>query len=88
MAIKPVTDWKTDYYIFAKEYKKNPLPIWDELREECPMAQTERWDGSFMPTRYEDLFDIARDIQRFSSRDVLVTQYGEPSEEWEPEEGE
>ena len=87
MAFKPVTDWKTDYDIFATEYKKNPFPIWDELREECPMAKTERWDGSFMPTRYEDLFDIARDTNRFSSRDVLVTQYGEPSEEWEPQEG-
>ena len=85
MAIKPVTDWKTDYDIFAKEYKKNPFPIWDELREECPIAQTERWDGSFMPTRYEDLVNIARDVKRFSSRDVLVAQYGEPSEEMELE---
>ncbi|MCH8949486.1 MAG: cytochrome P450 [Chloroflexi bacterium] len=86
MASEPVTDWKTDYDIFAEEYKKNPFPIWDELREECPIAQTERWDGSFMPTRYEDLFNIARDTRRFSSRDVLVAQFGEPSEEPEFEE--
>ena len=86
MASEPVTDWKTDYDIFAEEYKKNPFPIWDELREECPIAQTERWDGSFMPTRYEDLFNIARDTRRFSSRDVLFAQFGEPSEEMEFEE--
>ncbi|HEY8171442.1 MAG TPA: cytochrome P450, partial [Dehalococcoidia bacterium] len=38
----------------------------------CPIAKTDRWGGSFMPTRYEDLFNIAKDIDNFSSRDVLV----------------
>jgi cytochrome P450 len=66
-------DWTTDYDIFSKEYIKNPFPIWDEIREECPIAKTDRWGGSFMPTRYEDLFDIAKNIQTFSSRDVLVS---------------
>ena len=68
-----VTDWTADYDIFAKDYVKDPFPIWDEVREQCPIAQTDRWGGSFMPTRYEDLFNIARDIQHFSSRDVLVS---------------
>jgi cytochrome P450 len=68
-----VKDWTTDYDIFAKEYIKDPFPIWDEIREECPMAKTDRWGGSFMPTRYEDLFDIAKNIQTYSSRDVLVS---------------
>src|SRR5438445_10202053 len=69
---EPVTDWKTDYDIFDKSYIKDPFPVWDQLRAKCPVAQTERWGGSFMPTRYEDLFNIARDIQHFSSRNVLV----------------
>ena len=76
MKNKPVTDWKTDYDIFAKEYIKNPFPTWDNLREECPVAHTERWGGSWMPTRYEDLFKIAQDIQHFSSREVLVAPGG------------
>jgi cytochrome P450 len=67
----------TDYDIFSREYIKNPFPIWDEIRGEakegqCPVAHTDRWGGSWMPTRYEDLFDIARDITHFSSRNVLV----------------
>jgi len=69
---EPVTDWKTDYDIFEKTYIKNPFPIWDELRGKCPVAHTERWGGSWMPTRYDDLFNIARDIEHFSSRNVLV----------------
>ncbi len=69
---EPVHDWTTDYDIFSKPYVKDPFPIWDEVREKCPVAHTERWGGSFMPTRYEDLFNIARDIEHYSSRNVLV----------------
>ena len=82
----PTSDWKTDYDIFAKEYIKNPFPVWDEIRDECPVAHTERWGGSWMPTRYEDLFNIARDIQHFSSREVLVAPMGPPPEGLEPDE--
>lgn len=88
-----VKDWATDYDIFAREYIKDPFPIWDELREaKCPIAQTDRWGGSFMPTRYEDLFNIARDIQHFSSRNVLVADVmpapDSPLYDVEPEEQE
>jgi cytochrome P450 len=68
-----VQNWTTDYDIFDRGYIKNPFPIWDELRgQKCPVAHTERWGGSWMPTRYEDLFALARDIEHFSSRNVLV----------------
>jgi len=79
-------DWQNDYDIFSKTYIKNPFPIWDELRDTCPVAHTERWGGSWMPTRYEDLFDIARDIEHFSSRDVLVAPSGPPPEGAEEDE--
>src|SRR3990172_8995297 len=80
MANEPITDWSTDYDIFDSEYVKDPFPIWDELRGTCPVAHSERWGGSWMPTRYEDLFNIARDIEHFSSRDVLVAPSGPPPE--------
>jgi hypothetical protein len=80
---EPIKDWTTDYDIFDAGYKKNPFPIWDEIRGKCPVAHTERWGGSFMPTRYEDLFNIARDIQHFSSRNVLVTDFEAPPEDAE-----
>jgi cytochrome P450 len=80
-----VKDWTSDYDIFSKEYIKNPFPIWDEVREKCPIAHTERWGGSFMPTRYEDLFNIARDIENFSSRDVLVASVMPAPDDERPE---
>ena len=69
---EPVKDWTTDYDIFSRDYIKDPFPIWDGVREKSPIAHTDRWGGSFMPTRYEDLFNIAKDIEHYSSRNVLV----------------
>ena len=81
MANKPVQDWKTDYDIFDPAYIKDPFPVWDEIRQGCPVAHTERWSGSWMPTKYKDLFAIAQDIQHFSSREVLVAPPGEPRDD-------
>ena len=82
---EPVNDWLKDYDIFDPGYIKNPFPVWDEIRtSECPVAHTDRWGGSWMPTRYEDLFSIARDITHYSSRNVLVVS-GEPPQEIDPE---
>src|SRR6266849_5213846 len=67
-----ITDWAADYDIFHPDYVKDPYAIWDELRRECPVAHSERWGGSWMPTRYADLFEIAKDTTHFSSQQVLV----------------
>ena len=63
----PVTDWSTDYDIFDTAYVEDPYGIWDALRTSCPIAHTERWGGSWLPTRYEDIAEIARDIEHFPS---------------------
>lgn len=72
MTTEPVKDWTKDYDIFAEEYVKDPYGIWDDLRRHCPVAHSGRWGGSWMPTRYEDVFNIARDIEHFSSTQPLV----------------
>ncbi len=64
---EPVRDWATDYDIFDPQYLADPFPIWDDLRERCPMAHSERWGGSWMPTRYADVYAIAHDIETFPS---------------------
>lgn len=65
--LNPVADWATDYDIFDPQYVKDPYPIWSDLRQRCPMAHTERWGGSWLPTTYEDVTNIARDIETFPS---------------------
>jgi cytochrome P450 len=63
----PVADWATDYDIFDDEYVRNPFPIWDDLRQRCPIAHTERWGGSWLPTTYADVTAMARNIEDFPS---------------------
>ncbi len=77
----PVTDWKTDYDIFDPGYVRDPLPIWQELRQECPIAHTDRWGGSWLPTRYEDLQAFVRMVPELSSKEPLVV----PPQELDPD---
>jgi cytochrome P450 len=76
MTTEPVVDWSTDYDIFDPGYVADPVPVWDELRDRCPVAHTERWGGSWLPTRYDDVVAIAHDVDRFSSREITVTPRG------------
>ncbi len=64
--------WATDYDIFDPTYIGDPFPIWDELREKCPIAHTDRHGGSWLPTRYQDVTAIARDVEHFSSQSISV----------------
>lgn len=66
-------DWASDYDIFDPDYVRDPYGAWNELRNSCPVAHSERWGGSWLPTRYDDVFAIAQDIERFSSRSITVT---------------
>ena len=65
-------DWSSDYDIFDPAFVQDPYPIWTALRDGVPLARTERWGGSWMPTRYEDIQTIAHDTARFSSQQILV----------------
>jgi cytochrome P450 len=71
---KPVTDWTTDWDHLDPRWREDPYPIWDELRGSCPIAHTERYQGAYLPTRYEDVRAIANDTTHFSSRRVIVRE--------------
>lgn len=72
MSSRPVEDWATDFDVGDPAYQTNPYPIWDELRQQCPVAHTERRGGAVLPTRWEDITAVAYDTERFSSRDIGV----------------
>ena len=79
--LKPVEDWATDYDIFDKAYIEDPFPIWKELRQQCPIAHTERWGGSWLPTKYEDLQAFVKMVPVLSSKDPLVVPSLEPDDD-------
>jgi len=68
----PVEDWTTDYDIRDQAYVDDPVPIWAEMRERCPIAHSSRLGGSWNPTRFDDLREMAKMVPGLSSRQVLV----------------
>src|SRR5215813_3706268 len=71
---KPVTDWTTDWDHLDPRWREDPYPIWDELRRSCPIAHTERYQGAYLPTRYQDVRAIAHDTTHFSSRRIVARE--------------
>ena len=71
----PVTDWQTDFDHTAPEYAADAPAIWQELRETCPVAHTDRFGGTWLPTRHEDISAVAHDTEHFTSRGVIVSVF-------------
>jgi cytochrome P450 len=74
----PVSDWATDFDHTDDVWAADPFPIWDELREKCPVAHSERYGGVWLPTRHEDVSAIAYDTDNFTSRSVVVSEFRPP----------
>lgn len=80
-APNPVTDWATDFDHADPAYNQQAPAIWDELRQRCPVAHTERYGGAWLPTRYEDIRAIVYDTDHFSSNGVVVSNVRPRDEE-------
>ncbi len=71
----PVTDWATDFDHTHPDYAARAPEIWDELRDGCPVARSERFGGTWLPTRAADVRAIAEDTEHFTSRGVIVNEF-------------
>lgn len=80
-----VEHWDTDYDVFDPDYAADPFPIWDQLRQECPVPHTDRWGGSWMPVRFEDVSAVAHDPEHFSSAESAVAPPDRELEAQHPE---
>lgn len=69
---EPVSDWTSDFDVLDESYVRNPYPRWDELRQKCPIARTDRRGRAWLPTTYADVTAMARDIEHFSSANTAV----------------
>jgi cytochrome P450 len=70
--VSTVTDWATDFDHTDPAWVANPFPIWDDLRQRCPVAHSDRFNGVYLPTRHEDISAIAYDTDHFTSKSVIV----------------
>jgi cytochrome P450 len=69
-----VADWTSDFDHTDPEWVADPFPIWDDLRERCPVAHSERYGGTWLPVRHADVAAVAYDTERFTSRSVVVSE--------------
>ena len=83
MEKRPVNDFATDFDHTDPAWVRDPYPIWEDLRERCPVAHTDRYGGAWFPTTYEMVQAVASDSRHFSSRVVVVSN--EKFSEWIPE---
>ena len=74
----PVEDWAKDFDHTDEVWAADPYPIWDELRQGCPVAHSDRYGGVWLPTRHDDVAAIAYDTEHFTSRSVVVTGHRPP----------
>src|ERR1700691_1722299 len=70
----PVADWASDFDHRDPDWVEDPFPIWDELRQKCPIAHTDRFSGVYYPSRYDDIRAIAYAPEHFSSRRLFVRE--------------
>jgi cytochrome P450 len=70
----PVADWATDFDHTDAAWIADPYPIWDDLRQRCPVAHSPRYGGTWLPVTHELVSEVAYDHDRFTSRAVIVTE--------------
>jgi len=70
----PVHDWATDFDHTDPGWVSDPYPIWDELRQRCPVAHSERYGGTWLPLTHELVSEVAYDHEHFTSRSVVVSE--------------
>src|SRR5579875_2374268 len=76
-----VEDWANDFDHTDPAWVRDPYPIWDDLRQRCPVAHSDRFGGAWLPLRHEDISAIAYDTEHFTSRGVIVSELRPGDEE-------
>ncbi|MFN8020278.1 MAG: cytochrome P450 [Acidimicrobiales bacterium] len=74
----PVTDWVNDWDWLDEQWGPNAIDIWNQVRDQCPMATTERYGRAFMPVTMEAVAAVANDTEHFSSIWVNVSRPDAP----------
>jgi cytochrome P450 len=70
----PVLDWAHDFDHTDPVWVADPYPIWDDLRQHCPVAHTDRYGGAWLPVTYDLIREVAFDTRHFTSRSVVVSE--------------
>ena len=67
LEMPPVENWLTDWDWLDDQWGENAIDIWNSVREQCPVATTERYGRAFMPVTMDTVAAVANDTENFSS---------------------
>ena len=70
-----MADWATDFDHTTDQWAAEAPGIWERLRTTCPVAHSDRFGGTWLPTRHADVAAIAHDTDHFTSNSVIVADY-------------
>src|SRR4051794_103046 len=48
----PIRDWETDLDHTHPDYAASAPEVWEELREKCPVAHSDRYGGMWTPVNH------------------------------------
>lgn len=74
------TDWSHDFSHYDPAYAADPVAVWREMRDTCPVGRSDAFRGMWVPVRHADIEAVARDTEHFSSRSPLVAEFGAMSD--------
>ena len=63
---------ETSFDLYDKELMQDPHRVYDEFRTHCPVAHSDRTEGFWVLSRYEDVVAANLDTSTFSSRFCLL----------------
>jgi cytochrome P450 len=70
----PVRDFADDFDHTDPAWVTDPYPIWDDLRQRCPVAHSDRYGGVWLPVTHDLVSEVAYDHEHFTSRSVVVSE--------------
>jgi hypothetical protein len=69
-----VHDFATDFDHTDQAWVADPYPIWNDLRQRCPVAHSDRYGGAWLPVTHDLVSEVAYDTEHFTSRSVVVSE--------------
>jgi cytochrome P450 len=67
VTITPDDRYDTDLDFHGPEFREHNYEMLNDLRGRCPVAKSSAWDGHWLFTSYDAVFDACRDHELFSS---------------------
>jgi hypothetical protein len=70
-----VEDSAREFSLYDTKVMSDPHALYDELREHCPVAHSERDEGFWIASRYNDIVSVTADPETYSSRFIMIPRY-------------